>query len=226
MNWVYFDVETERSAEEVGGWRNIEQLGLAVAVSCATRDDVTRDESTNDANDDLKDADLMGGNKVEPVFKTFRREEVDDLLKELQGADCVVGFNTRGFDFRVLQPFANFDLRALPNFDLMLDLKAIAGFRPGLGNCCEATFGEHKSSNGLESLQWWREGRHQEVIDYCRQDVLLTRRLHEYGAANGHVKCREKTGKTRILPVSWSRHKLPPSALPNSSAPSQQGSLF
>lgn len=132
MNWVYFDVETERSAEEVGGWRNIEQLGLAVAVSCAMRDDATRDESTND---DLKDADLMGGNKVEPVFKTFRREEVDDLLKELQSADCVVGFNTRGFDFRVLQPFANFDLRALPNFDLMLDLKAIAGFRPGLGNC-------------------------------------------------------------------------------------------
>lgn len=204
MNWVYFDVETERSAEEVGGWRNIEQLGLAVAVTCATRDD----------------------NAGEPVFKTFRREAIDDLLKELQSADCVVGFNTRGFDFRVLQPFADFDLRALPNFDLMLDLKAIAGFRPGLGNCCEATFGEQKSSNGLESLQWWREGRHQEVIDYCRQDVLLTRRLHEYGARNGHVKCREKTGKTRVLPVSWTLNQLPPAALPDGSAPSEQGTLF
>ena len=204
MNWVYFDVETERSAEEVGGWRNIEQLGIAVVVSCATNDDANG----------------------EAVFKTFRREQVDELLRELQTADCVVGFNSRGFDFRVLQPFADFELRALPNLDLMLDLKAVAGFRPGLGNCCAATFGEHKSSNGLESLQWWREGRQQEVIDYCRQDVLLTRRLHEFGAHNGHVKCLDKTGQTRVLPISWKLDALPPNALSDVAAPSAQGTLF
>ncbi len=204
MNWVYFDVETERSAEEVGGWRNIEQLGVAVAVTCATHDDANG----------------------EAVFKTFRREQIGELLKELQSADCVVGFNTRGFDFRVLQPFANFDLRALPNLDLMLDLKAVAGFRPGLGNCCAATFGEYKSSNGLESLQWWREGRQQEVIDYCQHDVLLTRRLHEFGAQNGHVKCKDKSGRIRVLPINWTLDNLPPHALSNGVTPSAQGSLF
>lgn len=204
MNWVYFDVETERSAQEVGGWSNIEQLGLAVAVTCASRDD----------------------NAGEMLFKVFRREQIGDLLSELQGADCVVGFNSRGFDFRVLQPFADFEMRSLPNFDLMLDLKAIAGFRPGLGNCCQATLGESKSSHGLESLQWWRDGEQQKVIDYCRDDVALTRRLHEFGARHGHVKCTDKSGQTRVLSVSWALDKVPPHAISKSSAPSDQGTLF
>src|SRR4028118_1676774 len=39
INFVYFDIETERSADEVGGWQNIEHLGIAVAVTCASRDD-------------------------------------------------------------------------------------------------------------------------------------------------------------------------------------------
>lgn len=205
MNWLYFDVETERSAAEVGGWSNIEKLGVAVVVTCATRDN-------NGSN--------------EAVFTTFRRENLGELFAQMQRTDCMVGFNSRGFDVRVLQPFAETNLSALPHFDLMMELKAVAGFRPGLGNCCEATFGESKSSNGLESLQWWREGRQQEVIDYCRKDVDLTRRLHEFGAQNGYVKCRDKSGQTRVLPVNWTLDKLPSNALSSAQKASSQGSLF
>lgn len=32
LNFVYFDLETERLAEEVGGWTHIEKLGMAVGV--------------------------------------------------------------------------------------------------------------------------------------------------------------------------------------------------
>lgn len=202
MNRIYFDIETERSAEEVGGWRNIEQLGVACVVTCASDDDSSSDDNNN------------------WVFKTFLREDIPALLSELQRADLVIGFNSRGFDFRVLQPFADFDVTSLPNLDLMLDLKEVAGFRPGLGNCCEATLGAGKSSNGLESLQWWREGRRDEVIAYCRQDVALTRRLHEYGALHGHVKCRDKMSGARTLNINWSLDKLPTEKVP------EQGSLF
>ena len=197
MNRIYFDIETERSAAEVGGWHNIEQLGIACVVTCSSSDD---------------DSDWQ--------FKTFLRDNLAPLLEELQRADLVIGFNSRGFDFRVLQPFCDFDLRTLPNLDLMLDLKEVAGFRPGLGNCCQSTWGENKSSNGLESLQWWREGRREEVIDYCRQDVALTRKLHEWGANHGHVKCRDKTAGLRTLNVAWSLDELPRDKVP------EQGSLF
>jgi DEAD/DEAH box helicase domain-containing protein len=196
MNFVYFDVETERSADEVGGWQNIEQLGIAVAVTCASRDDAAEDWNS----------------------KVFRKTEAKELGEELRTADCIVGFNTRGFDFRVLQPYVDFDLRALPDLDLMVDLKKVAGFRPGLDNCCAATFGEKKSGGGLQSLQWWREGREQEVIDYCKKDVILTRKLHEFGAKNGHVKCLDRSGKLRVLNVDWSLDGI-------AKAP-QQGSLF
>ena len=196
MNFVYFDLETERSAQEVGGWGNIEQLGIAVAVTCASGDD----------------------QDGQAQFKTFLGDQTDDLLAELRRADCVVGFNTRGFDFRVLQPFVAFDLKSLHNIDLMLDLKAVAGFRPGLDNCCAQTLGSQKSGGGLQSLQWWREGRRDEVIAYCRQDVLLTRQLHEFGARQGFVKCLDKNAKERVLRVAWS--------LDDSAPAPQQGTLF
>jgi DEAD/DEAH box helicase domain-containing protein len=82
VNHVYFDLETERSAEEVGGWRNIEQMGMAVGVTCARRDD----------------------NVCIPVFKVFLRDQIDALLQELREADCVVGFNTRGLIFACCNP--------------------------------------------------------------------------------------------------------------------------
>src|SRR5215210_542857 len=102
MNFVYFDLETERLVDEVGGWAHIEQLGLAVAVTQSSRDG---------------------------EFRVYRREDTDVLLQELRAADCVVGFNTRGFDFRVLQSYVNFDLKQINDIDLLLDLKAVAGFR-------------------------------------------------------------------------------------------------
>ncbi len=208
MNFVYFDVETERSAEEVGGWGNIEQLGLAVAVTCSTTPETRAASATEGIAESI----------AAEEFCVFRGHETEALLQELRAADCVVGFNTRGFDFRVLQPYVSFDLRSLNNLDLMVDLKAVAGFRPGLDNCCAATLGESKSGGGLQSLQWWREGRHDEVIEYCKQDVALTRKLHEFGAREGYVKCLDRRGRLRTLRVAWS--------LSAASAAAQQGSLF
>jgi DEAD/DEAH box helicase domain-containing protein len=210
MNFVYFDLETERAADEVGGWSNIEKLGVSVAVTCSARDDKARVLASEE-------------NQVTRAKETFTHrvfllEDIEALLETLRSCEGVIGFNTRGFDFRVLQPFANFDVSALPNLDLMLDLKGVAGFRPSLESCCAATFGAKKSSDGLEALRWWREGRRQEVIDYCKDDVTLTRLLHEFGAKNGFVKCLTRSGAVKTLAVSWSLNYLIP--------PPQQGSLF
>ena len=191
MNFVYFDLETERLVDEVGGWGHIEQLGLAVAVTQSSKDG---------------------------EFRVYRREDTDALLQELRGADWVVGFNTRGFDFRVLQSYVNFDLKQLNDIDLLLDLKAVAGFRPSLENCCAATLGQSKSGSGVQSVQWWREGRQDEVIAYCKQDVELTRQLHEFGARDGYVKCLDRNGRVRTLPVPWTLTGVP--------AAPQQGTLF
>ena len=36
-NIVYFDLETQKSAEEVGGWGNISKMGMSVGVTYSTR---------------------------------------------------------------------------------------------------------------------------------------------------------------------------------------------
>lgn len=191
MHFVYFDVETERAAEEVGGWNNIEQFGLAIAVTLSSRDG---------------------------QFRVYRKNEVSPLVDELRACDCVVGFNTRRFDFRVVQPYIDFNLQTLTNIDMLLDLTAVLGFRVTLDNCCAATFGECKSGSGLQSVAWWKEGRHDEVIEYCKQDVLLTRRLHEFGATHGHIKCLDRRGRPRTIAVPWKLEGNPSVPL--------QGSLF
>lgn len=191
MNFVYFDIETERSADEVGGWHNIEQLGVAIAVTVSS---------------------------VDNVFRVWRSSDAVALGEELRQADCVVGFNSRGFDFRVLQPYLDFNLKDIANIDLMLDLRQVAGFRPSLDNCCAATLNEKKSGGGLQSLQCWRDGRHDLVIDYCKKDVDLTRRLHEFGCANGFVRCQTRTGIVKSLPVPWNLARSEPIPV--------QGSLF
>jgi len=35
-NIVYFDLETQKSAEEVGGWGNISKMGMSVGVTFST----------------------------------------------------------------------------------------------------------------------------------------------------------------------------------------------
>lgn len=191
MNFVYFDIETERSADEVGGWHNIEQLGVAIAITVSSLDN---------------------------EYRVWRSSDAVALGEELRRADCVVGYNSRGFDFRVLQPYLNFNLKDVFNIDLMLDLRQVAGFRPSLDNCCAHTLNEKKSGGGLQSLQWWRDGQHDLVIDYCKKDVDLTRRLHEFGCANGHIKCLTRTGVIKTVTVPWNLACAEPVPL--------QGSLF
>jgi DEAD/DEAH box helicase domain-containing protein len=181
MHWIYFDVETERAASEVGGWSNIEDLGMAVTVTLSS-----------DAQD----------------WRAFLAPQVRELGELLRSADALVGFNSKRFDVRVLQPYLDFDLSALPHLDLMLDIKDSLGFRPSLESCVVPTLGASKSASGLQSVEWWREGRYDEVIAYCAKDVILTRQLHEYGARHGHIKMRDRKGQVRHVEVAWSLDSL------------------
>ncbi len=36
-NVLYFDLETQKSADEVGGWNNISRMGMSVGVTYSTR---------------------------------------------------------------------------------------------------------------------------------------------------------------------------------------------
>jgi len=178
---VFFDLETQRSAEEVGGWHNAHLMRLSLAV--------TFDSRTQ-------------------RFETFREADVDALLARLSAADLVVGFNVLGFDYRVLRGYTDRDLRTLPTFDLLDAVHARLGFRLALGHLAEQTLGVAKSGDGLEALRWWREGQLDRIEHYCRDDVRILRDLFEYARLHGQLLFRTKGGERVRLPLRLSLPEL------------------
>jgi DEAD/DEAH box helicase domain-containing protein len=138
---------------------------------------------------------------AEQEFFFYREHQVDALLERLASADLVVGFNALRFDYRVLRGYAARDLARLPTFDLLEAIFERFGFRLPLGHLGEETLGVPKSADGLQSLQWFREGRHEEIARYCRMDVEILRDLFAFARRHGHLLFRAKNGERVRLPM-------------------------
>ncbi len=171
---MFFDVETRRSAQEVGGWGHADRMGVSVVV--------VWDGST---------------------FRSFTQETLAQCFDLLQTAGLVVGFNSFRFDYKVLQPFALFPLRSLNGLDMLEQIVSRLNYRLSLDNLANATLGTGKTGDGLKALDLWKEGKTEELAAYCRQDVALTRDLFYYGREHGFLLFTNKYGQKVRLPVSW-----------------------
>lgn len=176
-NWVYFDLETQKSAQEVGGWHNISQMKMALGVTYST---------------------------ARGSYEIYTEREVDALIQELMRADCVVGFNVLRFDYTVLAPYSIFDLTQIPTVDLLVDIEAKLNRRLKLDMIAEASLGVGKTADGVEALKWWKEGRLREIAEYCCYDVKTTRLVHEFGAQHGKVYyVNSRTHLKEAIPIPW-----------------------
>jgi DEAD/DEAH box helicase domain-containing protein len=173
---LYFDLETQRSAAEVGGWHNAHLMRLALAV--------VYDSHTQE-------------------FETFHEADVAALIERLAGADLVVGFNVNRFDYQVLRGYTERDLEALPTFDMLDAIHQRLGFRLPLAHLGEETLGHGKSADGLQSLEWWKQGRVDLIESYCRDDVALLRDLLGFAETHGHLRFRTRNGERVRLPAPW-----------------------
>ncbi len=175
-NIVYFDLETQKSADEVGGWNYISRMRMSVGVTFST----TRRE-----------------------YLIYGEKEVNDLIAELQRADLVVGFNVLRFDYEVLHGYTPMDLRQVPTLDMLVELQKVLPHRLSLDSISAATLGVEKTSDGLQALRWFREGKLLEIAEYCCYDVKITALVHQYGAAHKQLYYRNRFGNKLSVPVSW-----------------------
>lgn len=175
-NIVYFDLETQKSADEVGGWDKIRDMRMSIGVTYST------------ARGD---------------YRIYGEKDVDELLTELQRADLVVGFNNIGFDYEVLHGYTILDLTQLPTLDMLVEIKKILPHRLSLDSIAHATMGVEKTAEGLQAIRWFREGKLLEIAEYCCYDVKITKLVHEYGAANRQLFYTNKFGAKLSLAVSW-----------------------
>jgi len=125
-------------------------------------------------------------------------------LTELQRADLVVGFNNLRFDYEVLHYYTVLDLRQIPTLDVLIELQKTLQHRLSLDSVATATLGVEKTSEGMQAIHWFREGRLMDIAEYCCYDVKITRLVHEYGAANKQLFFKNRFGNKLTVPVAWS----------------------
>jgi DEAD/DEAH box helicase domain-containing protein len=169
-----FDLETQRSAAEVGGWHQAHLMRVSCGVVYDSRED---------------------------RFVVYEESRIDQLIAHLQRLELVIGFNSKRFDYLVLNGYSDYDFMRLPAFDLWEEVRNRLGFRLSLDHIAEATLGQRKSGSGLDALKWWQAGRMDLIIDYCRKDVLITRDLYLFAREKGYLLYREKDGKKFRIPM-------------------------
>ena len=176
-NIVYFDLETQKSFEEVGGRDHMRDLRMSIGVTYSTR---------------------RGG------YQIYAESQVNALIEELRRADLVVGFNTTGFDYAVLQGHNTFfDPDQVRSLDMLSEVERVLGHRLRLDDIAHGTYGVQKTSDGLQAIRWFREGRMVEIAEYCCYDVKITMMLHEFGRQYGQLFYVNRFGKRLAVKVSW-----------------------
>lgn len=170
-----FDLETQLSAQEVGGWH----MAHRMKVSCGV---------VYDAGDD--------------TFTVYTEDQVERLIEHLKQFDRVVGFNSKRFDYKVLSGYSSYDFKKMPSLDLLEKVYNQLGFRLSLDHLAEQTLNVSKTGTGLDALRWWQEGRMNKIIDYCRMDVKITRDLYRFVHKNGYLLYRRHDGDRLRIPIA------------------------
>jgi DEAD/DEAH box helicase domain-containing protein len=176
IHYGVFDLETQRSCQEVGGWHKADKMG----VSCAVLYDSKKNQ-----------------------YLEFLENQVGDFVNHLKTLSLVIGFNIKRFDYLVLKGYTNFDFSRLNSLDILEHIHQKLSYRLSLDHLAGATLGVEKSANGLLALKWWKEGRIRDILDYCIKDVELTQNLFLYGKKNQYLLFKNKAGKKVRVPVSW-----------------------
>jgi uncharacterized protein YprB with RNaseH-like and TPR domain len=185
-NIVYFDLETQRSFADVGGFANKDKMGISVAVTYST---------------------------ARGTYEIYPESEMEKLAEELLKADLVVGWNHLQFDYPVLQPYVFHTLaEQTVNLDMMVELERQLGFRLKLDSVACASLGTGKTGDGLDALRWWQDYKKsgdfaplRRIAEYCAYDVKVTRCVHEYAMQHGHLKYDDRNGGIKQVAVDWAK---------------------
>jgi hypothetical protein len=176
-DFVYFDLETQRLASDVGGWNNKDRMGMSIGVTYST---------------------------ASGEYRVFGEGQVQDLIDQLMRADVVVGFNHIYFDYEVLMGYTILNLaEQVQSLDLMVDLEKEIGHKPKLDAVASASLGVGKTAVGTDAIKWWREGKIMKIAEYCAYDVKVTKMVHEFGVKNGYVKYVNRFNQAQDVPVNW-----------------------
>ncbi|MEI6378453.1 MAG: ribonuclease H-like domain-containing protein [Candidatus Falkowbacteria bacterium] len=121
-------------------------------------------------------------------FTSYVQEDLPKLWPLLEQADMIIGFNSDYFDIPILNKYYPGDLSRIRSLDLLSEVKKSLGKRISLDMIAAGTLGREKTAHGLQAVEWWKEGKIEEIRKYCIEDVRITRDIYDYARANGRLK--------------------------------------
>ena len=145
--------------EYCDGWRDFENMGISV---------------------------IGAYDYVEDRYRIFCEDNFGAFQDLADSADLVVGFNSIAFD-NALCAASGITVPKEKSYDILVETWKAHGLGPkfvypshmgfSLDAIAASNLQEKKSGNGAMAPVDWQQGRIGSVIDYCLQDVRLTKRL-------------------------------------------------
>ena len=135
-------------------------------------------------------------------YFVFEEHEMEKLAELFHEAKRVVGFSMNRYDVPVLNNYFQRLGAAAPKLwekervDLLEEIEMSAKQRISLSRLAEANLGVKKDRHGSEAIGLYRDGKIDELKEYCLKDVKLTRDLYDlYQKQNYLLMPDKKTGE-------------------------------
>lgn len=127
-------------------------------------------------------------------YESFLDTELDRLWPFLERSSFIIGFNSIHFDVPILNKYYAGDLIAFPQFDILKELKEVWGRTAKLDAIAHGSLGTGKTGDGLKAITLWKDGKIDELRDYCLADVRITKEIYEYAKNERRLRIETVTG--------------------------------
>ena len=171
---LYFDLETQLSAADVGGERDAQDMRVSLACAFDSAE-----------------------------WHYYEEHTIGDLIAQIRIAALVIGFNIKNFDYKVLSRYTHLDFEQIPTIDILDEIYRELGHRVSLDNLAQATLGMEKTGDGIGAIDLWRAGKMEKLREYCHQDVEITQKLFIAGWQDGYLLYTKAGQVTEINTESW-----------------------
>jgi len=137
--------------------------------------------------------------------RVFTEKELTRLFSILEKTSYIIGYNVKNFDIPVLQGYYPGKVENFLAFDILEDIREKLGRRLSLNEVIFATLGKKKTGHGLQAIDFYKEGKWEELKKYCLDDVTLTKELFDYGVKYKEIQYLNEKGKISIK-VDWGKY--------------------
>lgn len=160
MDKLVIDIETKNTFADVGGQENLRYLKISFVGVYSYNSN---------------------------QYLSFFENDLANLKPVLQNAGLIIGFSINRFDIPILNEHLNFNVGAIENIDILDDIENKLGHRVGLDWLSQTNLRVGKTGHGLDAIKFYKEGRLEDLKNYCLQDVKITKELYDLGKRQGYL---------------------------------------